>query len=129
MYTMGEPSADLVDRFVQVDYHDTMAFVALIGQGEDEVIIGVARYAANQEEGYEFAIAIADAWQARGIAATLSHLLFDYARAEGIRTLHARILATNLRMIQFARWLGMTIQARNSSSGCFDQRTFWSLAL
>jgi hypothetical protein len=25
-------------------YHNTMAFVAVIGQGDDEVIIGVARF-------------------------------------------------------------------------------------
>jgi acetyltransferase len=31
MYTMREPSPDLVDRFVQVDYHHNMAFVAVVG--------------------------------------------------------------------------------------------------
>jgi acetyltransferase len=111
MYTMREPSADLVDRFVHVDYHQTMAFVAVIGQGGDERIIGVARYALDGIEGYEFAVAVADAWQSHGIAAALTHLLFDYARAEGIRTLHAKILATNDHMIQFARWLGMSVHS------------------
>ena len=109
MYTMGEPSPDLVDRFVHVDYHHNMAFVAVVGQGDDERIIGVARYAADGDEGYEFAVVTADEWQARGVAATLSHLLFDYARIEGIRTLHAKILVTNNHMIEFARWLGMSI--------------------
>jgi acetyltransferase len=109
MYTMGEPSPDLVDRFVRVDYHQNMAFVAVVGEGDDERFIGVARYAANGDEGYEFAVVTADEWQARGVGATLSHLLFDYARIEGIRTLHAKILVTNNRMIEFARWLGMSI--------------------
>jgi acetyltransferase len=108
MYTMGEPSPDLVDRFVRVDYHHNMAFVAIVGQGDDERIIGVARYAANGDEGYEFAVVTADEWQARGVGATLSRLLFDYARIEGIRTLHAKILVANHRMIAFARWLGMS---------------------
>jgi acetyltransferase len=110
MYAMSEPSTDLVDRFVKIDYHNTMAFAAVIAQDKTECIIGVARYAANGEEGYEFAVAIADAWQGRGIAATLSQWLFDYARVEGIRSLHARILASNHRMIELARWLGMSIQ-------------------
>jgi acetyltransferase len=110
MYGMGEPPPELVDRFVHVDYHHTMAFVAVIGEGGEERIIGVARYAANGEEGYEFAIAIADAWQGRGIATTLAQLLFDYARIEGIHTIHARILASNHRMIEFARWLGMSVR-------------------
>jgi acetyltransferase len=109
MYTMSEPPSDLVDRFVHVDYHQNMAFVAVVGHGVDERIIGVARYAADGEEGHEFAIVIADEWQRRGIAATLSPLLFEYARKEGIRTLHAKILVTNLRMIEFARSLGMSI--------------------
>jgi acetyltransferase len=109
MYTMGEPSADLVNRFVHVDYHHNMAFVAVVGQDDDERIIGVARYAANGDEGYEFAVVTADEWQARGVGATLSQLLLDYARIEGIRTLHARILVSNHRMIEFARWLGMSI--------------------
>src|ERR1700676_4411127 len=59
MYTMGEPSPDLVDRFVHVDYHHNMAFVALVGQGDDERIIGVARYAADGDEGYELPVVIA----------------------------------------------------------------------
>lgn len=116
MYTMVEPSSDLVDRFVHVDYHHSMAFVAVVGQADDERIIGVSRYAANEEEGCEFAVAVADAWQARGVAATLSRLLFDYARIEGIRTLQAKILATNHHMIQFARWLGMSIHSMPEDS-------------
>jgi acetyltransferase len=110
MFTMGDPSPGLVGQFVQVDYHETMAFVAVIGHADDELIIGVARYAANGQENYEFAVSVADEWQARGIGATLSDLLFDYARAEGIRVLHAQILATNHRMIELARWLGMTFR-------------------
>ena len=109
MYTMREPSPALVDRFVRVDYHHNMAFVAVVGQGGDERIIGVARYAADSDNGYEFAVVTADEWQARGVAATLSKLLFDYARIEGIRTLYANILVSNHRMIELARWLGMSI--------------------
>jgi acetyltransferase len=111
MYTMNEPSADLVDQFVHVDYHRSMAFVAVVGRDDDERIIGVARYATTATEGIEFAVAVADAWQRRGIADALTRLLFDYARIEGIRTLHAKILATNQRMIEFSRWLGMSIHS------------------
>jgi len=49
LYGMGEPPPDLVDRFVNVDSHHTMAFVALLGQGDEQRIIGVARYAANRD--------------------------------------------------------------------------------
>jgi acetyltransferase len=44
---MHEPSAALLEQFVHVDYHSSMAFVAVIGAEEQERIIGVARYAAD----------------------------------------------------------------------------------
>jgi len=68
-------------------------------------IIGVrAAYACGRgTRGYEFAVAIADEWQARGIGAKLSHLLFDYARAEGIRNASGKDPpSTNRRTIAFA---------------------------
>jgi acetyltransferase len=44
---MREPSAALLEQFVHVDYHSSMAFVGIIGEEEHERIIGVARYAAD----------------------------------------------------------------------------------
>ena len=108
MYSLCEPPSDLVDRFVRVDQHNNMAFVAVVGKADDELIIGVSRYAADGE-GYEFAVAVTDEWQAKGVGGTLSRLLFDYARHEGIPALHARILAGNHRMTELARQLGMSI--------------------
>jgi acetyltransferase len=111
MYTMCEPSPDLVARFVHVDYRLNMAFAAIAGRGDDERIVGVARYAADSEGELEFALVVTDAWQGRGVGATLTRLLFDYARVQGIRRLCARILATNQRMIEFVRWLGMNVHS------------------
>ena len=44
---LREPSPAFIHRLVDVDYDRTMAFVAVVGEGDDERIIGVARYAAN----------------------------------------------------------------------------------
>jgi acetyltransferase len=111
MYMMGEPPPDLIDRFVHVDYRVSMAFVAITGRGDDERIVGVARYATDGEGEIEFAVAVADAWQGQGVGATLSSTLFDYARAQGIRTLCARILAANNRMIEFVHRLGISVRS------------------
>ena len=111
LHTIGEPPPELVERFVQVDYRHNMAFVAVVDLGDDERIIGVARYAENGRDDHEFAVVVTDEWHGRGIAATLSCLLFDYARAQGIRALHAIILTSNYRMIELARRLGMTIRS------------------
>jgi len=108
MHAVHEPSPELIDRFVNVDYSRSMAFVAVTGAGERERIIGVARYASDDSSGAcEFAVAVADAWQSRGIGTMLTRLLFDYAKAAGLKRAYGTILADNARMIGLAHWLGM----------------------
>jgi acetyltransferase len=111
MYTLREPSAEFVARLVTVDQHRDMALVAVLGEAEDEKIIGVARYAAD-ENGLdcEFAVAVADAWQCRGIGTTLTKLLFDYAQREGFRSIYGTVFANNQRMLELAEWLGLTVE-------------------
>jgi hypothetical protein len=46
MGSVREPSQELIDRFVRIDYQHDMAFVAVVDQLGAERIIGVARYAA-----------------------------------------------------------------------------------
>ena len=108
MCAMKEPSPQLLHRFVHVDYKRDMAFVALIGEPPDEEIIGVARYAQDPSGAdCEFAIAVADAWHARGVGATLTRLLFEYAHVQGIQRIYGEILADNDEMIDLVHWLGM----------------------
>ena len=108
MCAICEPSAALVERWIHVDYLRNMAFVAVLGTGAAERIIGVARYCEDGASGSEFAVAVMDEWQTRGVAVALSELLIDYARIHGVRDLHATMLATNTHMIELAHWLGMT---------------------
>jgi RimJ/RimL family protein N-acetyltransferase len=103
------PSAEQLEHWVHIDYRLQMAFVAVVGDANDEHIIGIARYCTDGDHRGEYAIAIADAWQDRGVGTTLSHLLFDYARMIGIVELHAVMLSTNHRMVDLARSLGMRV--------------------
>jgi acetyltransferase len=108
MNAMREAPPELVHRFVNVDYDRDMAFVASIGDPPDEEIIGVARYAHDvQGPDCEFAVVVADVWQARGVGATLMGVLFEYAHSKGVHRLHGDILADNAKMIDLAHWLGM----------------------
>jgi acetyltransferase len=111
MYTLREPSAEFVARLVNVDEHRDMALVAVLGEADDEKIIGVARYAADENSpDCEFAVAVADAWQCRGIGSTLTKMLFDYAQREGFRSIYGTVFANNQRMLDLAEWLGLTIE-------------------
>jgi acetyltransferase len=113
MYTLREPSAEFVARLVNVDQHRDMALVAVLGEGNDEKIIGVARYAGDADgRDCEFAVAVADEWQCRGIGTTLTKLLFEYAAREGFRSIYGTVLASNQRMLELAEWLGLRVETR-----------------
>jgi len=109
MHNLREASDTFVAKLVDVDYHRTMALVAVTGTGEQERIIGVARYAADNDAECEFAVAVADDWQCRGVGTTLVPLLFEYAAHEGFRTIYGTVLASNPRMLELAEWLGLTV--------------------
>jgi acetyltransferase len=111
MYTLREPSAEFVARMVTVDQHRDMALVAVLGDGAAEKIIGVARYAADaNSQDCEFAVAVADEWQCRGIGTTLTRKLFEHAAHEGFRTIYGTVFANNQRMLELAEWLGLTVE-------------------
>lgn len=113
MYTMREPSEEFVARLVNVDQHRDMALVAVIGEGAAEKIIGVARYSTDDNGlDCEFAVAVADAWQCRGIGSTLTRLLFEYAKHEGFRSIYGTVLADNQRMLELAEWLGLKVESQ-----------------
>jgi acetyltransferase len=111
MYTLREPSAEFVARLVNVDQHRDMALVALLGEAADEKIVGVARYCADEDgRDCEFAVAVADEWQCRGIGTTLTKLLFGHAAHEGFRSIYGNVLADNRRMLDLSEWLGLTVE-------------------
>jgi acetyltransferase len=111
LYTVREPSAEFIAHLVEVDMHRNAALVAVIGAGDAERFIGVARYAADPDSpDCEFAVAVADAWQCRGIGSTLTRLLFEYAAREGFRSIYGTMRAGNARMLDLAEWLGLEVE-------------------
>jgi acetyltransferase len=111
MHNLREPTDAFIESMVNVDYRRTMALVAVTGEGTAERIIGVARYAADTDESCEFAVAVADDWQCRGVGTTLVPLLFEHAARAGFRTIYGTVLADNHRMIELAQWLGLTVDS------------------
>ena len=111
MYHLREPSPAFVADLVNVDYRSSMALVSVVAGPDGDRIIGVARYApidGSVLDDCEFAIAVADEWQSRGIGHALCRALFDYAGAQGIRHIQGNVLATNDDMLRLVRGLGMS---------------------
>lgn len=102
-------SDDMIARFTQLDYAREMALIALTPDGEK--IAGVARYHPNPDrETVEFAIAIADAWQGRGLGEQLMKALVGAARDAGYRQIEGSVLPVNLGMLKLAAVVGFTVE-------------------
>jgi acetyltransferase len=99
----------LLARFTQLDYDRELALVAL----HENEFIAVGRYAPNPDgRTAEFALTVADAWQARGLGRALLQRLCEAARAAGYEALYGHVLAENLEMLELAARMGFTEAAR-----------------
>jgi acetyltransferase len=99
----------MLARLTQIDYDREMAFVAAIERDGAERLIGVSRYIADPDgEGCEFALAVADEWQKKGIGTALMRALLDRARSKGLRRMHGEVLAENYNMLALCHELGLT---------------------
>ena len=88
-----------------------MALVALSRRQEGTAIVAEARYALAQEDDIaEFAIAVADDFQARGLGRHLVKRLLVTAWRRGVRRLFAEIKSDNRAMLAFAIQLGFRLR-------------------
>jgi len=100
--------ANLLARFTQLDYDRELALVAIL-EGE---FIAVGRYAPNSDgDTAEFALAVADDWQGKGLGRALLERLKAEARKAGYRALYGSILQANHDMLDLAARLGFTREA------------------
>lgn len=97
--------ADL-NRIVNVDRGREVALLVTIGAGDNEVVIGSGRCVAAGADARsaEVAFMVEEDYHGLGIASRLLAHLVDIARARGITTLEADVLAENAAMLSvFAR--------------------------
>ena len=108
---LAELSAAQLDRFVNVDPARGLALVALSGRQEGPAIVAEARYAlAQEDDNAEFAIAVADDFQRRGLGRQLVKRLLATAWRRGVRRLYGEIMSDNRAMLTFATQLGFRLR-------------------
>ncbi len=104
-HPVKELSPETIARFTQLDYAREMALVAL--DPATDQIAGVARYFPNpDDQGAEFAIAIGDKFQKRGLGSRLMVALIACAKEAGYEYLEGSVLSGNLGMLHLATQLG-----------------------
>ena len=110
-FGLAELSAAQLDRFVNVHPARGLALVAVSGRSEDTAIVAEARYAlAQEDDNAEFAIAIADDFQGRGLGRQLVKRLLATAWRRGVRRLFGEIKSDNRAMLAFATQLGFRLR-------------------
>jgi acetyltransferase len=113
MTPLNELPEALAQRFASCDYRGHLALLAEVFEDGRETMIGEARYVVDVRDATtcEFAVAIADAWQSRGIAHALLDRLERQAAASGIRRMVADTLLANRAMIGLAAHTGYAVRA------------------
>jgi len=100
-----------VKRMVEVDYSSRYGIVALAGG--DQKIVGHAMYVAIGPRHAELALAIADAYQGRGLGTILLGQLAEAAAESAIEILEAVVRPENHKMLDVLRESGFPLQARS----------------
>jgi len=110
-HVLSHMSREEARRFCTVDYEDTFALVGTLGEGSEERIIAVGRYArqpgANRAQ---IAFEVEDKYQGLGIGTHLLDQLAYTARDKGINTFEAEVLAENKDMMNVLINSGFTMQ-------------------
>jgi GNAT superfamily N-acetyltransferase len=105
-------SPTMLDRFTRVDQVTQVARAAVADLDGRPSMVAEARYAvAADGRSAEFALAVADQWQRRGLATQLMATLERIATAAGITRLTGECLAINEGFVSFARSLGYRVHA------------------
>lgn len=104
-----ELSPWMLSHLTHVDYDRHMALIAVTERGGREIQIGVARYVSEADrESCEFAIAVADDWQHKGLGSRLMTALMAAARSRGMLEMHGEVLASNRKMLELTAKLGFS---------------------
>jgi GNAT superfamily N-acetyltransferase len=115
-YKADVSDADLA-RITGADFEATVALLATIGAGKDEVVVGGASYvvegfATTAGRSGEVAFLVEEDFQGRGIASLLMRHIIAIARANGLDRLEADVLSHNLPMLNVFRRCGLPMEVR-----------------
>src|SRR5690606_25454158 len=98
-------SPRMLDRLLDVDGEDRVAWAAFAIDEPGRPGVGIARYSRGRDDPAtaEAAVTVLDSHQGRGIGAILLHHLVDSARDHGIRTLTATVMWENVDLLDALR--------------------------
>lgn len=111
-FGLRELSPGLLKLLTDVDQRLHRAWV-VEADVDDHPVIADARFVCDPEQPTtaEFALAVADDWQGRGLGRRLMAHLIEQARRQGVQRLFGDVLADNRRMLALMREFGARLQS------------------
>ena len=104
-HSISALSPEMISRFTQLDYGREMALVAV--DVASDKFVGVCRYFPYPDrESVEFALAIADTWQGRGLGFAMMKSLIACAKDVGYKSMDGSVLPANQAMLHLTTKLG-----------------------
>ncbi len=101
--------------FLNVDFVNHVALVAVVEEGSRPVIAGGGRYIVSQPGRAEVAFAIVDQYQGQGIGTVLMRHLAAIARETGVQELVADVLPENVAMLKVFERSGLRVSVKRDS--------------
>jgi GNAT superfamily N-acetyltransferase len=105
-----------VAYFLNIDFVDHVALVAVVEEASRPVIVGGARYIVLQPGKAEVAFAVIDEYQGQGIGQALMRHLAGIARDAGLRELIADVLPENDAMLKVFAKSGFPLTTKRESN-------------
>ena len=102
--------------FLNVDFVNHVALVAVIDEGGRQVICGGGRYIVVRPGTAELAFAVIDQYQGQGIGAALMCHLAAIARQRGLQELIADVLSDNVAMLKVFEKSGAPLSTKREGA-------------
>ena len=119
------PSAAALQAMSCVDFEHDSAWVVSQWEGEDEALMGEARWHLNEHnpggDSAEFAIAVADSLHHQGVGRRLMRVLEEDALAHGVRCLYGDVLSGNAAMLALMQRCGYVVDG-DGGVDCYAER-------
>ena len=103
--------------FLNVDFVNHVALVAVVKEGDRATIVAGGRYIDERPGTAEIAFAVVDDYQGQGIGAVLLRHLAALAREAGLKEFTAEVLPDNTPMLKVFERSGLKFSSKRSADG------------
>ena len=112
-------SISMAEHLCNVDFENEVAFMAVAGEREQDLVIGTSCYMVDPSTKLaEVGYMILPEWQGVGLGTVLQQRMAEYAKSKGLRGFTAEVLSENQKMLKLAQ--GSFNASMELSSGVYE---------